>query len=137
VAARVEDVALQFVDAINRADLARLGALMTEGHVFVDSDGSRVTGRGATLDAWSRYFLMMRNYRVTVLETFSSANTVVLVGTAEGVWAKGAGSGRGGRWSVPAAWRAAVDGAAIAVWQVFVNPDPIRAASRGDGGSAA
>jgi len=137
VAVRVEDVVLQFVDAINHADLRCLAALMTEGHVFIDSDGSQVTGRSAMLDAWSQYFSMMRDYRVTVREMFSSANTVVLVGTAEGVWAKTSPSDHGSRWSVPAAWRAVVDGATIAVWQVFVNPEPIRAALRGDGGSAA
>lgn len=136
MAMRVETVVLKFVDAINHADLGRLAALMTESHVFIDSDGSQVAGRASMLDAWSQYFSMMHDYRVAVRETFSSANTVVLVGTAEGAWATSASSGGEGRWSVPAAWRAVVDGAAIAVWQVFVNPEPIRAATRGARGSA-
>ena len=128
----LETVVLQFVDAINHADLGRLATLMTESHIFIDSDGSRVSGRASMLQAWSQYFSMMQDYRVAVQETFRSANTVVLVGTAEGAWAKTATSGGEGRWSVPAAWRAVVDGEAIAVWQVFVNPEPIRAAMGGE-----
>jgi ketosteroid isomerase-like protein len=137
MAMSAETVALQFVEAINHADLERLGALMTEGHVFIDSDGSQVAGRASVLRAWSEYFSMMHDYRVIVRERFSSVDTVVLVGTAEGVWATTAAASHQSRWSVPAAWRAVVDGATIAVWQVFVNPEPIRAALRGDGGSAA
>jgi ketosteroid isomerase-like protein len=57
----VETVVLQFVDAINTADLERLAALMTEGHVFIDSD-----------------------YRVVVNETYGAANTTVLVLAAMG-----------------------------------------------------
>jgi hypothetical protein len=131
VAGKAETVALRFVDAINAADLGRLAAMMTDGHVFIDSDGAEVAGRASAVRAWSQYFTMMRQYRVAVRETFSAANVVVLVGAAEGVWAEAGASGRG-RWTVPAAWRAVVDGEAIAVWQVYVNPEPIRAAMGGD-----
>jgi hypothetical protein len=131
VATKVETVALRFVDAINSADVGRLAALMTESHVFIDSDGSQVAGRAAVAEAWSRYFAMMRDYRVVIRETFSSANVVALVGTAEGAWVK-ATADRRPQWSVPAAWRAVVKGEAVDVWQVYVNPEPIRAAMGGD-----
>jgi len=127
-----EDVVHRFVEAINHADPARLAALMTEDHVFVDSDGTEVSGRAAMLDAWTRYFSMMRDYRVVVQETYVSSDRVVLVGRASGAWADAADSVGAGRWSVPAAWRAVVEGDRVAVWQVFVNPEGI-AAARGSG----
>jgi hypothetical protein len=30
-------------------------------------------------------------------------------------------------WQAPAVWRAVVTGDCVAVWQVFVNPEPMRA----------
>ncbi len=131
-----EEIVFRFVDAINHADVDHLAALMTENHVFVDSDGSKINGRAAMVDNWSRYFSMMSNYRVNVQETYSSGNIVVLVGTASGTFTSGSQSHSESRWAVPAAWRAVVDADRVAVWQVFVNPEPILAAMRNEAGGA-
>jgi ketosteroid isomerase-like protein len=105
----VEEVALQFVDAINHADINRLAALITNDHTFVDSDGSKIIGQEAVLAGWSQYFSMMRDYRVTVHETFSSGKTVILVGTATGIYAGNSQSYPENHWTVPAAWRAVTE----------------------------
>ena len=126
----VEEVALAFVDAINHANVDRLAALMTDEHAFIDSDGSRTIGRESMRKAWSQYFSMMPDYRVTVEETFRSGETMVLIGTATGTYAPAGQPHAGRRWSVPAAWRAVVSADQVAVWQVFVNPEPILAAMR-------
>lgn len=123
-----EDVALRFVDAINRADVDGLAALMADDHVFVDSDGSRIAGRTTVAEAWSRYFSMMGAYQIEVHETYSSGDTVVLVGAAKGAWAGDRPPRPDAHWRVPAVWRAVVDADRVAVWQVFVNPEPILAA---------
>jgi steroid delta-isomerase-like uncharacterized protein len=130
------EVVLQFVAAINEADVDRLAALMTEDHVFVDSDGSKTTGRDRMREAWSRYFSMMRDHRINVEETFSSGNTVAVIGLATGSCATAGRPSTVRRWSVPAAWRAVVERGRIATWQVFVNPEPILAAMRGPAGEA-
>jgi len=46
-----EDVVHRFVEAINRADPARLAALMTEDHVFID----RLVGQGGAGGACERH----------------------------------------------------------------------------------
>jgi len=127
---RAEDVVLRFVDAINRADVDRLAALMTDDHVFVDSDGTRTAGRDVMREGWAGYFAMMADYRIAVAETYSSGATVVVVGTASGTYVGGGPPRPENRWSVPAAWRGVVKGDRVAEWQVFVNPEPIRAAMR-------
>lgn len=126
----VEAVVLRFVDAINHSDVDGLAALMTDNHAFVDSDGSRISGPSAVLEGWSQYFSMMLDYRVVVQETFSSGDTVVLVGTATGMYSCDGRPHPENRWAVPAAWRAVVEAERVAVWQVFVNPEPILAAMR-------
>jgi uncharacterized protein (TIGR02246 family) len=127
---KVEKVALRFVDAIHGADLEGLAALMTDDHVFVDSDGSRIVGRESVLEAWSAYLSMMSDYRVDVQEIFSSEDTVVLIGRATGTFTIGGTPDPASCWVVPAAWRAVVESDRVAVWQVFVNPEPILAAAR-------
>jgi hypothetical protein len=42
---RAEDVVIQFNECINRGDLAGLGVLMTDDHVFTDSVGAEVAAR--------------------------------------------------------------------------------------------
>ncbi|MEW5764044.1 MAG: nuclear transport factor 2 family protein [Acidobacteriota bacterium] len=124
-------IVLRFVEAVERADVGALSACMTEDHVFVDSDGGRVEGREAVTEAWKGFLHMVRDYRLNVERTFSDGDTVVLLGTASGTC--GGASGRGRPWKVPAAWRAVVRGDRVALWQVYVNPEPIRKAL-GEGG---
>jgi ketosteroid isomerase-like protein len=57
------DLVVAFNDAINAADLARLEALMTEDHRFVDAAGSEVHGRAACADAWRGFFAAFPDYR--------------------------------------------------------------------------
>jgi len=125
---------LEFVSAINRADLAALGAMTSDDHSFIDSDGSRLAGREAVLDAWRRYFSMVPDYTIAVEETYSRGTTVVLIGTATGTYSSDGRIKDENRWSVPAAWRAVVKGNRVATWQLFVNPEPIFRFIRGNGG---
>ena len=69
---------------------------------------------------------MVPDYRIDVQEVFSRGDVVVLLGAAEGTFAgKGALDPRN-HWSVPAAWKVVVDGDRVAVWQLYVNPEPMR-----------
>lgn len=125
--------ALEFVSAINRADLTALGEMTSDDHCLIDSDGSRIAGREAVLDAWRRYFSMMPSYTIAVEETYSRGTAVVLIGKATGTYSSDGRMEDRNRWSVPAAWRAVVKGNRIATWQLFVNPEPVLRIIRGKG----
>jgi len=135
--ATVLECVVSFVDAINAADVARIANLLTDDHVFVDSDGSEIQGRERMREAWLQYFRLMPAYAITVRETFCKGETVVLVGSASGTCARHGSGTRGNEWSVPAAWRAVVRDQRVAVWQVFVNPEPIIRAMGGPAETAA
>ena len=45
------EIVLAFNDCINRRDLDGLARLMTDAHIFIDSDGNRVAGRVAAVAA--------------------------------------------------------------------------------------
>jgi len=125
MSARAIKVALAFVEAINAGSAARLGELMTEDHAFIDSDGAEYRGKSTMVPGWNDYFAMVSDYRIAVGETFASGRTVMMAGEAEGTFAQDGVLKPENRWKVQAAWRAVVAGEKIAVWQLYVNPEPM------------
>jgi ketosteroid isomerase-like protein len=118
-------IALAFVEAINAGSAEALAGLMTEGHVFIDSDGTECRGKSSMTDGWRGYFDMVPDYRITVRETFTAGGTVMLAGEAEGTFVQDRALKPENHWRVPAAWRAVIEGDKVAVWQVYVNPEPM------------
>lgn len=114
-----------FVKAINAADVRAICDLMTEDHLFIDSDSGEVRGREPMRRAWIAYFAMMPQYEIQVEETHSKGTVVVLIGTAAGTYSPDGRLRPENHWKVPAAWRAVVRDGKVAVWQVFTNPEPV------------
>ncbi len=52
------ETALLFLDRINQRHPDRLGELMTEDHVFIDSLGNEVRGREAMRQGWRSYYAL-------------------------------------------------------------------------------
>lgn len=119
-------VTRSFVTAINRGDFDALASLMTEDHVFIDSEGVEHRGREAMRASWRRYFSLVPDYRIAVHEWYGRGPVVVLIGTAQGTYAHAGRLEAGDRWSTPAAWKAVVSGDHLATWQVFADNEPMR-----------
>jgi ketosteroid isomerase-like protein len=112
------DTLAQFVAAINRHDAGAIGALLTAGHLFVDSLGNRVQG-AATMEAgWRGYFGMCPDYWIRTRQVMTEGDVVLAVGEAGGTI-------DGVTWRTPAAWKAVVQGGKIAEWQVFADNKPV------------
>jgi len=122
----VEEVAAAFAGAISSKDIERLSEMMTDDHVFIDSDGTEVKGRHKMRKGWREYFAMVPDFRITIKEILSRNDTVVLLGRSEGTFVQGGVLRPENHWSVPSAWRVVVRGEQVAVWQVYVNPEPLR-----------
>jgi ketosteroid isomerase-like protein len=120
-----EEVVIAFVEAVNSGNADKVGEWMTPDHVFIDSDGTGTNGREAMLDGWHAYFTLVPDYRIVVGERFARGDTVVLLGTATGTIQHDGELKPENRWSAPAAWRAVVKGEKVAVWQVYVNVEPM------------
>lgn len=114
-------VALEFVAAIGRRDLATLKRLMAKDHVFVDSLGARVQGRDAMVAGWRHYFALVPDYAVRVAGCSVDGEVVLLHGEAEGTYAPVGKTTVDGHWRVPAAWRAVVRGGEVVEWQVYAD----------------
>lgn len=132
-----QEVAKQFVAAINAHDVEHLATLMTSDHRFIDSLGAVVEGRDSTREGWKLYFAMVPDYHLEVRDCFSAAadkDEAILVGAASGsYWSNGIKQPNSG-WSTPAALRAVVRNGQIAEWQVYADNEPIREQIRGVSG---
>jgi ketosteroid isomerase-like protein len=110
-----------FVRAINEHSIDDLGALMSDDHVFVDSQDGAVSGRDAMLTAWVAYFGMFPDFQIEADTIISSGGTVAIFGHASGTFNGKRGPVPEARITMPAAWRATVSEGKIKVWQVYAD----------------
>ncbi|MFZ5981603.1 MAG: nuclear transport factor 2 family protein [Candidatus Zixiibacteriota bacterium] len=125
-----EDIARQFVDAVNKHSVSAIYALMTEDHQFIDSSGEVLEGREPMKHGWRGYFAMVPDYLIKVTEIFHNGSTVVFLGTASGTFKKGVTLKSENYWEIPAAWKVVVYGEQIRVWQIYCDSEPVRAIMR-------
>jgi ketosteroid isomerase-like protein len=114
-----------FVNAINSGRAERIYPLMSRDHVFIDSLGARITGKEKMLAGWRAYFQLFPDYRIEVDGWFADGADVMLHGRAGGTLYRGARPVEGGRWQIPAAWRAVSDGKRVDLWQVYADNKPV------------
>ena len=124
-----QNVAEQFVNAINAHDIERLASLMTADHRFIDSLGAVVEGRDAMREGWKFYFSMVADYNLDINQSFVAEDgkaEAMLVGVASGsYWSNGI-KRADSSWSAPVALRGVVRDDHIAEWQVYADNEPIR-----------
>jgi ketosteroid isomerase-like protein len=110
-----------FIRAINGHCIDDLRALMSDDHVFVDSQDKSVSGREAMLTAWSAYFGMFPDFRIEADTMITGGGTVAIFGHASGTFSGRRGPTPEARITMPAAWRVIVSEGKIKVWQVYAD----------------
>ena len=115
-----EAIALNFVAAINAADLTTLRELMTGDHTFTDARSLSFTGADKMIAGWQYFFQAFPNYRIHIDHTFTQANRVALFGHAQGGW-RIDGKILPGNWRVNAAWLAEIADSKVHHWTVFCD----------------
>ena len=100
-----------FNEAINARDIGRLSSLMTEGHRFIDSAGTVVSGKQACAEAWRGFFAAFPDYR----------NVFTLVSNAGGGVGEIAGHSECSEpvLAGPARWQAIVVNGLVDEWRVY------------------
>lgn len=119
------EVVVAFVEAINAHDVAALGELMTDHHLFIDSLGNRVVGAVAMLAGWRHYFAMFPDYRIDPDKILTEGSEAILHGSAHGTLHRDGAPVVGGTWIVLGAWRAVVSGGQVSLWQVYADNKPV------------
>lgn len=116
---------LAFVTAINAGQVDKMGQMMTDAHVFIDSLGNRVAGRDNMMGGWRSYFALFPDYRIEVEHVSVEGDTVLGAGWASGLLHREGKAVEAGHWRIPAAWRARIWEGKVAEWQVFADNKPV------------
>jgi ketosteroid isomerase-like protein len=77
---RYEGAAVAFNEAINRRDIEALRRLMTDGHVFIDSDSNVLAGKARVLKAWEGFFDVFPDYRNEWSKVIPSDGALIAIG---------------------------------------------------------
>ena len=120
-----KEVVTEFLERLNKRDIDGMAALMSEDHMFVDSLGNAIRGRETMRSGWRGYFAMCPDYRITCEHMLGDGLVVVALGSAGGTIAVRGKLLPESKWSIPAAWRAVVEGALIKEWQVYADNKPV------------
>lgn len=121
----IEEIANQFIAAINQHDVEGICRLMTEDHTFIDSGGDVYSGIDGMRQGWIDYFKMFPDYRVETSEFVVSGNNIILLGKASGTYTSDGTLRSENHWEIPAAWKAVVEGEKVKLWQVFADNAPL------------
>jgi ketosteroid isomerase-like protein len=114
-------IILDFVAAINSGSVEKICDLMTEDHLFIDSQDNRVMGKENMKQAWIGYFALFPDYKIEVNEILERDSLVCILGYASGTYKNLKDESNSNYWRIPAAWTAIVKDKLIKVWQVYAD----------------
>jgi ketosteroid isomerase-like protein len=115
-----------FIERINAHDVEGLYELMSEDHVFINSDGFVHEGREMMRKAWQDYFAMIPDYWIRYEHIMSQGEVVAVFGSAGGTYTSDGELRLENMWEVPAAWKAIIRGDKVSEWRIYVDVEPIR-----------
>jgi hypothetical protein len=119
-----------FVAAVNSGRPEKIVGAMHADAVFIDSLGNRIEGKAELLDGWRAYLRLFPDYRVEIAAIFVEEREAMLHGRAGGTLHRANRPVEGGRWEIPAAWRAVTDSRRVTLWQVYADNSPVQALLR-------
>lgn len=115
------DIALDYINAINTANIDELYILMTEDHLFIDAHNNNVKGREGMKQSWIDYFVMFPDYKIEVADILQKEDLVCIFGYASGTYKNLKNKENSNYWRIPAAWTAIVKYQQIKQWQVYAD----------------
>ncbi len=116
-----KDIVLDYVKAINTADIEELYMLMSKDHLFVDAHDNRVISKENMKQSWIDYFAMFPDYKIEVNEILQKGSLICILGYASGTYKNLKNNEDSNYWRIPAAWTAIVKDGNIKQWQVYAD----------------
>jgi hypothetical protein len=110
-----------FVNAINNIDIERIYSLMSEDHLFIDSQDNRMIGKENMKQAWIAYFTLFPDYKIEINEIFEKDSLICIIGYASGTYNGIQDENNTNYWRIPAAWTAIITDNQIKQWQVYAD----------------
>ena len=115
------DTINNYIEAINSANIDNVCDLLTNDHIFIDSQDNRFIGAENMRAAWTQYFEMFPDYKIEINETIENDSIISLFGYASGTYKNLKNKENSNFWRIPAAWKAIVKDDKIKFWQVYAD----------------
>jgi len=110
---------LNFIKAINTADIFKITDLISKDHIFIDSEESKHQGKKTMQRGWIEYFKMFPDYKIEITDITESDFIIGIFGYASGTYKGLKNEGNTNFFRVPASWKAIVKDGKIKHWQVY------------------
>lgn len=115
------DIALEYVYAINSANVSDLYSLMGEDYIFTDAHDNKVFGRDNMKQSWIDYFTMFPDYKIEVDDVLQKGNLICIIGYASGTYKGLMDEENSNYWRIPAVWTAFISNNHVEKWQVYAD----------------
>lgn len=116
-----KQIALEYINAINRKDITALCSLMSIDHLFIDAHDNRIVGKDTMRQSWIDYFAMFPDYTIGIDEILEKDNLICFLGYASGTYRNLKNEQNSNYWKIPAAWTAIVRDNQVKQWQVYAD----------------
>jgi uncharacterized protein (TIGR02246 family) len=116
-----EKIVIKFVDRINAHDVDGLAAMMTEDHMFVDSDGDVAQGRDVMRKGWVDYFTNYPEYKIHISKICKSGKAVAILGATSGSHVAPEIEAQ-----ETVIWLAKIENGLVAQWCIYTDIDQIK-----------
>ena len=114
-------VVKDFIAAINNANIEKICSLMTDDHIFIDSQGNKMIGNDNLKKAWIDYFSLFPDYKIEINETFEKDSLICILGYASATYKNLKNGDNSNHWRIPAAWKAIIKDNKVKHWQVYAD----------------
>lgn len=114
-------VILEYIKAINEADIDKLYSFMAPNYIFIDAHDNRMVGKEVMKQSWIEYFNMFPDYFIEVEEILDGDSSSAVFGYASGIYKNLKDKNNSNYYRVPAAWKVIVEDGLIKHWQVYAD----------------
>jgi len=118
---KMKNIVLDYIAAINEADLDRILSLMSDDHIMIDSQDHKMTGKDNLRQAWIGYFGLFPDYKIEVNEILEKDSLICILGYASGTYKNLKNDDNSNFWKIPLALAAIIKDNYISQWQIYAD----------------
>jgi ketosteroid isomerase-like protein len=116
-----DKIILDFIGAINRADVDGILNIITDDHILIDSHDNKMTGKDNLRQAWIGYFELFPDYKIEVNDILEKDSLICILGYASGTYKNLKNKDNSNYWKIPVAWTAIIKDNHIKQWQIYAD----------------
>jgi len=115
------NIILEFINHINRHDVDAIASLLSDDHIFTDTDNNTVIGKENMKTAWKLYFDWFPDYTIEISDIIQGETCIAAFGFASATYLNLHNEQKSNHWHIPASWKIILENEKIKLWQVYAD----------------